>query len=352
VKPLAPALAAARLFCLDGVPRAVAPLGEGLINRTYRVATDRGQAYVLQQLNPHLFADPGPVMANIARVTRQLAAASERPALLLVETPGGACWTRDGSGAAWRCYRFVSEARSWSRPPDARTAACGAAAFGRFCADLADLPASELQAVLPGFHDTPARLAALEAACARDACGRAAGVRRQLDAIRARAPLAALLQDAQRRGELVERVVHNDTKFNNLLFHRRTGEALCVVDLDTVMPGLLVHDFGDLVRSAAARGGEGDLTLDLGLAEALVEGYLAGAGPVFDVADREFLAVAPQVLALELAARFLTDYLDGDQYFRTTAPDQNLRRCQGQLALLGSMEGQEKALRRLIARHP
>ena len=160
------------------------------------------------------------------------------------------------------------------------------------------------------------------------------------------------LDFAARRGELPERVVHNDTKLNNVLFDQRSGEALCVIDLDTVMPGLLPHDFGDMVRSAAAVPGADGLRFDAARYAALAEGYLTGLGDRLSAGERHYLAVAPRVITLELAARFLVDHLQGDRYFRVTEAGQNLRRCREQLALLDSMERQNDALRRLLAPVP
>jgi len=173
-------------------------------------------------------------------------------------------------------------------------------------------------------------------------------VAEQADAIARRATQGGVLAAAQAAGELRERVVHNDTKLNNVLFHRRTGEPLCVVDLDTAMPGLLLHDFGDLVRSVASVGEGADTGFDLTHFAVLVKGYLAGAGDLLSAADLAYLAIAPKVLALELAARFLTDYLEGDRYFATTRPRENLERCIRQLALLVSMESQEGAMCRAV----
>ncbi len=347
---LSAAWRAAEAFALGSPVSAVTALGEGLINRTYEVATARGPRFVVQRLNEAVFSSPEPLMANIRKVTRHLARRGDRAALSLVETPDGASWHRGGDGGAWRCYRFVEHARAWSRVPDRATARRAAAAFGRFVADLADLPAAELHAVLPGFHDTPARLAALERAVVEDACGRAAGLQRELEQIRRRAAFAGLLERALHGGELPLRVVHNDTKLSNVLFHRDTNQVLCVVDLDTVMPGLLAHDFGDMVRSAATVGRGTELALDAALFEVLAEGYLQGLGPRLSAAEAHYLADAPAVLALELATRFLTDHLQGDRQFRIGRPNENLERARGRLALLASMERQRAALRQVLER--
>jgi aminoglycoside phosphotransferase (APT) family kinase protein len=287
-------------------------------------------------------------MANIARVTGHLARRG-RPALRLVSTHGGERWHLDAGGRAWRCFHFIAGAHAWTRPPDLATARRAAEAYARFVADLRDLPAGELHTVLPGFHDTPARLAALEAAADRDRCGRAAEVAAELDAIRARAALATRLEAAREAGTLPLRVVHNDTKLSNVLFDRRTNEAVCVIDLDTVMPGLLAHDFGDLVRSVAAVGEGSALAFDPARFEALAVGYHAGLGGGLTAAETDSLAVGPAVLSLELAARFLADYLDGDRYFRTRFAGENLERCRGRLNLLQSMNRQERQIRHILA---
>jgi Ser/Thr protein kinase RdoA (MazF antagonist) len=225
-------------------------------------------------------------------------------------------------------------------------ARAAAQAFGAFITDLQDLPIEAIRPSIPGLHDTPARLAALQAAAERDALGRAAEAGPELAALLDRKATAAQLADAQ----LPLRVVHNDTKLNNVLFDQTTDRPLCVVDLDTVMPGLALHDFGDLVRSAAASGLEdaAHVQFRLELFDALVTGYLDGAGAILSDIERVLLAVAPSVITLELAARFLTDYLQGDRYFKTDRAGQNLDRCRAQLALLEDMERHESQMRRVV----
>jgi Ser/Thr protein kinase RdoA (MazF antagonist) len=348
VNETASPLQAAAAFAIEQPVAEARPLGDGLINETYRLRTVGGPDFVLQCINPHLFPDPGEVMANIARVTRHLARRG-RPSLRLVETRGGGRWHTDAGGRAWRCFRFIANSHTWTRPPDLATARRAAEAYARFVADLRELSAADLNVVLPGFHDTPARLAALEAAVARDRCGRAAQVAAELDLIRGRAALATRLTAAHEAGVLPLRVVHNDTKLSNVLFDRDSNEALCVIDLDTVMPGLLAHDFGDLVRSVAAVGEGAALAFDIERFAALAAGYRAGLGSGFTAGEAASLAVAPAVLSLELAARFLADYLDGDRYFRTRFAGENLERCRGRLALLQSMERQEHEMRCILA---
>lgn len=341
----------AAAFRLDGAVQAVEPLGAGLINTTARVRVAAGADAVLQRINSAVFPAPAPLMANLRRVTNHLATRAV-PTLALLPTHGGADWFADAGGQAWRCFRYESHSRTWTDAPDLAVARAAAAAFGAFVAALADLPGPRLYETIPGFHDTPTRLQALGDAWAADPCGRAAGAAREVDAVLQRAATGAVLSRAARAGELPERVVHNDTKLSNVLFDTRSGAVRCVIDLDTVMPGLLAHDFGDLVRSVAAVPGPDGPRLDAARCAAVANGYLAGAGALLTPAERHYLAVAPQLITLELAARFLTDHLLGDVYFRTQHPGQNLRRARDQLALLSSMERQADALRRAVERAP
>jgi Ser/Thr protein kinase RdoA (MazF antagonist) len=218
---------------------------------------------------------------------------------------------------------------------------------------LADLPPPRLHETLVGFHDTPARLAALEAAVRADPLARAAGARAELDFIAARAATAGRLVKLARTGRLPERVVHNDTKLNNVLFDEATDEALCVVDLDTVMPGLVAHDFGDLVRSCISSRGEdeaGAVNVRLPVFEALVEGYLAGAGAILIEAEVAELVFAARLITLELGARFLADHLTGDTYFSIERPGDNFARCRRQLALVAAMEANAGPMEAIVER--
>jgi aminoglycoside phosphotransferase (APT) family kinase protein len=346
-------------FELAGPVVGIFPLGRGRIHHTYRIrcAGSPASGYVLQRINPHVFADPAALMDNIQRVTEHLAEHARqrfadwpRRCLGLVPTRDGAGWWNDPEGVGWRVYRHIPASISHDVATEPRIAWGAAAAFGRFLRQLADLPGPRLHLTLPGFHDTPARLAALEAAVHADWHARARHTGRELDAIRKRTRLAHALAGAQAHGDLSECVVHNDTKLNNVLFDRATGEALCVVDLDTVMPGLALHDFGDLVRSAAASTGEDASAppgIHLPLFDALVRGYLQGAGAMLQPADHAWFDIAPQIVTLELAVRFLTDHLQGDRYFNVTDPGQNLRRCRAQLTLLENLETHRQEMRRI-----
>ncbi|HEX2679189.1 MAG TPA: phosphotransferase, partial [Polyangiales bacterium] len=256
----------------------------------------------------------------------------------------GKSFARDDAGEVYRAYAFVERAHALTgtaQPAHAREAG---RAFAEFQLALADLPAPPLVEVLPGFHDTRARLARLERAVAADSCGRAADAAPDIAFTRERATLADAFSQAAARGELVLRVAHNDTKLDNLLFDDASGHALCVVDLDTVMPGFWAHDFGDLARSLLS----GQEQHDLALLAALCEGYLGVVGTQLSAAERSWLAEAPRLIALELGTRFLTDHLEGDGYFAVQQPGQNLQRARQQLANVLALERYAGELRRMV----
>ncbi len=350
----------ASAFAVDGEPVAAEPLRVGLIHESHVVtcrAPDGARRYLLQRINTEVFRSPEQVMGNLLRVTTHLrrkltetgATEPDRRVLTVVTARDGGAWRVDGAGRWWRAYAFVEGARSYDRPPSAETARRAAAAFGRFVAELADLPTPRLHETLPGFHDSPARYRALEAAADADPLGRVASVREDLRALGSRRDLLGVIQQAADRGEVPERVVHNDTKLNNVLFDVATGEALCVVDLDTAMPGLAPYDYGDLVRSAASEAPEdardpATMRLSLPLHRAVTQGWLEPMAALLTPAEAELLPLAPLVVTLELAARFLTDYLDGDRYFRTAYPGHNLDRCRAQLALAADLERHQATL--------
>ncbi len=348
----------ARAFLIPGRAARVEPLGEGLIHRTFRLTTCGGprerRRYVVQLLNTQVFPEPAQLTENLRRVCAHLEKQirsehgdPQRRALSPVATRDGQLVWRDDSGRWWRIFRYIEDSLTLQRTDRPTTAYRAAEAFGAFVRRLADLAPPPLHAVLPGFHDTPARLQRLRQAFEADPCGRAAESAPDIERILSRQETARALAIPG----LPERVVHNDTKLNNLLFDRFSGEALCVLDLDTVMPGLALHDFGDLVRSAAASAAEAEApSLSLPLYEALVGGWVRGMGPLLTKAERALLATAPRVITLELAARFLTDHLEGDRYFRTSRPGQNLQRCRSQLHLLQSMESQGAAMEDLARR--
>jgi Ser/Thr protein kinase RdoA (MazF antagonist) len=349
VRTLAPVTAA---FPLAGPVVSARPHGNGHINSTYVVA-GAARRYVFQKINRHVFRDASALMDNVRRVTAHLAARHPR-ALALVPTHTGEAAHRDAAGEWWRCYDFIEGAHTLDCATDAAQAREAARAFGAFQADLADLPGPRLHETIPHFHDTRRRFAALQAALAADAHGRAATARPEIAFALAREADAGVLLDLLARGELRERVTHNDTKINNVMLDDATGRAAAVIDLDTVMPGLALYDFGDLVRTSASSTVEDDpdptrMHVQLPLFRALVAGYLESAGNVLNATERAHLGFAGQLMAFEVGIRFLTDYLQGDVYFRVHRPDHNLVRARTQFALVRSLEENRVALARIVA---
>lgn len=327
------AQSAARQFALGGDIIAMEPQPGGHINGSWRVTVASAGAtrrYLLQRINSHVFPKPELVMDNVARVTDHLAGP-----VTLVPTLGGDRWLTDAVGV-WRVFPFIenTEAR-----PEAHTAAEAEAAgyaYGAFQQRLASLPGPRLHETIPGFHDTPARVAALERAANADRFGRAALADQDIEALLARRELAHALDGAG-----PERIVHNDAKFANLLLDS-AGRVVAVVDLDTVMPGQPLHDYGDLIRSIAS-GLPEDSPLEpvirTDLVDGAARGYVSGAGDLLGDGERQLMPVAAQVITYEQAVRFLTDYLEGDVYFRTDRPDQNLDRARAQTRLLTALGG-------------
>lgn len=355
-----------RRFALDGAFVDARPYGSGHINSTFLAtyrAGGRNVRYVHQRLNRAVFPDPVAVMRNIARVLdhlrRKLSAAGvgdlDRRVLTLVPTRDGRAWWVSEDGEVWRTYLFIGGAACLERAEQAREAFEVARAFGTFQRLLLNLPGPQLSETIPGFHDTPGRLAAFRRALDADPANRAASARAEIAFAGAHENLADRLLRLQAQGLLTERVIHNDTKINNVMLDERTGEGVCVIDLDTVMPGLALFDFGDMVRGAAGTSREdeadaGPVAVRPEIFAALAAGFLAALGGLVTPVERESLVSACQVMTFECGLRFLTDFLEGDPYFKIQRPGHNLDRCRTQFALLRSLLEREDELRRLAER--
>jgi Ser/Thr protein kinase RdoA (MazF antagonist) len=343
--------ALAREFQLEGNYLSAEPFGSGHINTTYRLTFAGGSAhkrYILQRLNTAVFQNPAAVMENIRRVTTHLTAKNSR-ALTLVPARDGKSFFCDGEGNWWRVFPFIEQTRAVDVVESPVQAFAAAKLFGQFQKQLADLPAPRLHDTIPDFHHTPKRFAALEKVIAADACNRAASAKPEIKFALQNKAICRGLLDAN----LPERVTHNDTKLNNVLLDGTTGEGICVIDLDTVMPGLALHDFGDMVRSMTNPAAEGER--DLGKVEmqfplfaALLRGYLAAADFLTPM-EKKLLPVAGQVITFELGLRFLTDFLSGDTYFKVSRAGENLDRCRAQFKLFESIRRQEPAMCQLVA---
>jgi Ser/Thr protein kinase RdoA (MazF antagonist) len=347
---------AVRAFAIEGELVGTEPLHRGHIHDTY-VSTWRKEApdgsgtrdrrYLHQRMNDAVFRDVDGLMHNVERITRHLAdttgeATSELEALELVPAHDGRPYVRLSDGP-WRTYHFVAETTSFDRPEDPSMAFEAARAFGDFLARLESLPASELCETIPRFFSSPYRLEQLDEARTRDVVDRVAGVREELAFVDARRAFVPMMQDALADGRLSPRIVHGDTKLNNVLFDRHTRRPRCIVDLDTCMPGYALYDFGDLVRFTAATAAEDEQDLarvgvDLELYRALESGYLAGAGDALSPLERAWMPAAARLVTLTIGMRFLADHLAGDVYFKTDRPGHNLDRARVQLRLVQEME--------------
>lgn len=324
--------------------------GSGHINDTFAATYEEagGSArYIHQRLNSAVFPDPEAVMGNLSRVIEHLRAKSI-PSLELVPALDGRPFCIDDEGAYWRSYVFIEGAKTVDVAENPRQVRELASAFGRFQRALADLPLPRLHETIAGFHDTAARYAALLEAAEKDAVRRAADCGEELEFARSRASLASALTEPIAAGEIPQRITHNDTKINNVMFEPDTDEGICVIDLDTVMPGSVLYDFGDMVRTATNTAAEDErdlskVSMDEPRFGALLEGYAAATADWLEESEIERLVLSAKVITFEVGLRFLTDYLEGDYYFRTGYPEHNLVRCRSQFALLTEIE--EKSAR-------
>ncbi|MCG8555697.1 MAG: aminoglycoside phosphotransferase family protein [Proteobacteria bacterium] len=349
-------------FDIAARPISMAPYGNGHINDTFLAQYERAGervSYIHQRISQRVFPRIDLLMENIARVTGHAAASLrrggardvERRTLTIVPArQGGSHALIDGE--AWRTYLFVDRALTYEFPETPELAYQASSAFGRFVLSLADLDATELHETIAGFHHTPTRYARMCESARADLHGRAGSVSEELDFAHQRAGLMARLTDALASGDLPLRITHNDTKLNNVLIDEASHEGVCVVDLDTVMPGSLLYDFGDMVRTITSATPEDETRLERvfvrpSFYEALARGYSEAMGALLTPLERELFPFAGQLITLEIGMRFLTDYLDGDIYFKTKRPHHNRDRCRAQFRLVETIEERFDELRKL-----
>ncbi len=341
----------------------VKPYGTGHINDTFLATFDQAGTpvrYTLQHINTNIFKDPVGLMDNVKRVTehsrRRLAethaAEPSRRALKLVPSVTGGVFHVDADGQAWRCYLFVEKCHTLDVVDSPASAFEAARAFARFQALLADLPGGRLNETIPDFHNTPKRYAAFHAALEADKLGRAKDVRREIDFALAQEDNAGKCMRLLQSGEMPERATHNDTKINNVLLDSDTHKAICVIDLDTVMPGSSLYDYGDSIRFGAATAAEDErdlsrVSMSLTRFAAFTRGFL-GACPGLTPRERETLPLGAYTMTLEVGMRFLTDYLNGDKYFSIDYPEHNKIRCRTQFKLISDMEAHWDDMRRIV----
>jgi len=347
-------------FRIDGHFLHAEPYGTGHINDTYCAVFDQGGTrvrYIFQRINQHVFHFPAALMENVRRVTAHLSAKTEgladcsRRALTLIPTRDGQSHHIDRDGNYWRAYNFIERARTLEAVESPSQAFEAAKAFGHFQKLLADLPPPRLEETIPDFHHTPKRIAALEQAVEADLLNRAALAEPEIDFAFKHKGLTTTLLEAK----LPERVTHNDCKLNNVMLDDATDEGICVIDLDTVMPGLALYDFGDMVRTTTSTAKEDEpnlskVTAEFLMFEALARGYLTSASEFLTPLEKQFLVFSGQLITFEIGIRFLTDFLAGDTYFKVHCEGHNLRRCRTQFKLMESLERQEERMEKLVER--
>lgn len=349
-------------FNVNGTPRGCMPYGNGHINDTMLVISydDDGNRhdYILQTVNSNVFKHPEQVMENIEKVTSFLRTKvnSSREVLNLVHTFNGESFYKDKYGLFWRMYEFVTDSVCIEHPDNMNDFYQCAVAFGNFQRLLSDFPAETLNETIPDFHNTPKRYENFLKALEADAKGRAAGVMEEINFIKDRKDFYSVLLDAHKKGDLPLRVSHNDTKSNNVMLDAETHDALCVIDLDTIMPGFSVTDFGDSIRFGAntAAEDEKDLSkvgLDLEMFKIYTKGFLDGCGGELPDEEIMLLPEGAKMMTIECGMRFLADYLEGDTYFKTAYPEHNLVRCRTQLKLVADMEAHWDEMKAIVKQY-
>ena len=346
----------ASAFALDGEIRTCERYGNGHINQTYLLATSR-RRYILQQISTAAFAHPAELMENVAAIIRHLQQRTDDPrsVLHLIPTRDGRDYLVTPDGQYWRVYDFIEHSiclDAASTPEDFYQSAI---AFGTFQRQLSDFPAATLHETIPNFHNTPVRVRQFHAALEADPLGRAATARDEIAFVLAHEADAGALTDLLAAGKLPLRVTHNDTKLNNVMLDAATRKALCVIDLDTVMPGLSLYDYGDSIRFGASTAAEDErdlsrVNLDLHLFETYTRGYLSSCGAALTEREIALFPTGARLMTFECGMRFLSDYLLGDTYFHVSHASHNLERCRTQFRLVARMEALQPQLDRIVAR--
>lgn len=340
--------------------------GSGHINDTFRVTCKvegDEQTYILQRMNHDVFKNPAALMNNVDKVTCFLrekiirqGGDPERETLNIVFDKDGSSYYKDSQGNYWRAYLYINGATCYDLVEKPEDFYQSGKAFGHFQQMLSDYPVSELVETIPGFHDTPRRLEAFRQAVKADTCGRAERVREEIQFVLDREQDVHVAKDMLEKGELPLRVTHNDTKLNNIMIDDNTGEALCIVDLDTIMPGLSIFDFGDSIRFGAntAEEDEKDLTkvsLSLPLFDIYTKGFLEGCEGSLTEAEKRMLPMGAKLMTLECGMRFLADYLQGDIYFKIDREEHNLDRARTQFELVADMERKWEQMKEIVEKY-
>ena len=344
-------------FSLD-LPTSI--YGNGHINTTYLV--NSAPRYILQRINTDIFKHPDQVMENVQAVTAHLrkkilasGGNPDRETLTVIPTSTGELFYRAPDGSCYRLYLFIENAVSYDAADTPEKFAASAHAFGKFQNMLADFPSEKLHETIPNFHDTGDRLRIFREALERNLSGRADSVKEEINFVLARAEEMTIVTDALANGSIPLRVTHNDTKLNNVMLDEKTGEGVCVIDLDTVMPGSLLYDYGDSLRFGASTGAEDEVDLnkisfDLTYFEAYTDAFLSELKDSITPREVELLPFSAKLMTLECGMRFLTDHINGDVYFRIHRENHNLDRCRTQFKLIADMESKMDEMHAIVKR--
>lgn len=354
-------------FQFEGELINVCPHGNGHINDTFLLefAKEDGkiEKRILQRINKNVFPKPEEVMENIVNVTSYLnkiicanGGDPERETLNVVPALDGKPYYQENENDYWRAYFFITDASSYDMVETPEDFYESAVSFGRFQSLLADYPAETLHETIEKFHDTRARFATFKKAVEEDVMGRAKDVQEEIKFVLDREDVANFFSEMQDKGELPLRVTHNDTKLNNIMIDNETHKGICVIDLDTVMPGLAMNDFGDSIRFGASTAAEDEKDLskvscDMGLFEIYTKGFVEGCAGKLTQKEMELLPMGAKVMTYECGMRFLTDYLQGDTYFKVHRPGHNLDRCRTQFKLVADMEAKWETMKAIVAKY-
>ncbi len=354
-------------FCFEGEYVETVPYGYGHINDTFAVSCKAGDGsrrrYIMQRINSSIFKDPQALMENIERVTRHIrdkvikrGGDEKRETLNIIYTSDGKNHFRTEDGQYWRAYVFIEGARTYQIVEDEKHLYNAGNAFGKFQMLLSDFDAGTLHETIPDFHDTKKRYGAFLEAVEKDVCGRAPQVKAEIEFVRSRAEEAGKIVDFIKKGEIPVRVTHNDTKFNNVMIDDATGEGICVVDLDTVMPGSSLYDYGDAIRSGTNPADEDErdlskVSMDLKLFETYTHGYLDATRNILTESETDLLPMGAKLMTFECGMRFLTDHLNGDTYFKIHREGHNLDRCRTQFKMVSDMERSWEAMCSVVDRY-
>jgi len=354
-------------FQLDGLVMKNIRYGNGHINDTFLVTLKKKDGtmkrVILQRMNKNIFTKPEELIENIEGVTSFLrkkivenGGNPERETLNIIPVEDGFSYYVDNQGEYWRCYKFIEDATSYEQVESPEDFYQSAVAFGNFQRLLAEYPAETLHETIPGFHDTKARFQVFLKAVEEDVCGRAASVQKEIQFVRDHEEVANVFGDMLAKGELPLRVTHNDTKLNNIMIDHETRKGICVIDLDTVMPGLAMNDFGDSIRFGASTAVEDEPDLekvwcDMELFESYAKGFIEGCGGKLTAREIELLPMGAKVMTFECGMRFLTDYLQGDTYFKIHREHHNLDRCRTQFKLVADMEKKWETMNQIVRKY-